>query len=365
MTATAKSSSPSATTTSDHDTVSPERIGELCEELSANLNKSVAEISGLNRQSGILSLNAAIEAARAGDQFGAAFGVVANAMRDLSTKTSEVASSMTGKTTDNIVELKRINAVLSTNHRGTRLSDVALTNIDLIDRNLYERTCDVRWWATDPSLYEALEKNTDDGYAYASHRLGVILDSYTVYCDLVLCNLDGRVVADGRPKKYQSIGSSQAQAKWFQEAKATRSGDEYGFETVHKSPLVDGQHVLVYSCCVRKRGDAHGKPLGVLGIVFNWDDLAQTIVNNLPLTEEEKARTRACIVDDRGLVLADCHNRQLSETIEFVERESLFEKEKDFVITDIHGQKSCIGYAKSPGYETYATGWRSLVMQSL
>ena len=56
------------------------------------------------------------------------------------------------------VALKKINdfsSILSNQVRGTRLSDLALNNIDLIDRNLYERSCDVRWWATDSSIWHA------------------------------------------------------------------------------------------------------------------------------------------------------------------------------------------------------------------
>ena len=34
---------------------------------------------------------------------------------------------------------------------------MALTMVQLIVRNLYERTADVRWWATDDALYKALE----------------------------------------------------------------------------------------------------------------------------------------------------------------------------------------------------------------
>ena len=46
---------------------------------------------------------------------------------------------------------------------------------DLIDRNLYEWTCEVPWWATDDSLVQALTKHTYAAYQYASQRLGVIL----------------------------------------------------------------------------------------------------------------------------------------------------------------------------------------------
>ena len=33
--------------------------------------------------------------------------------------------------------------------RSLVMDNLALNAIELIDRNLYERTCDVRWWATD------------------------------------------------------------------------------------------------------------------------------------------------------------------------------------------------------------------------
>ena len=34
----------------------------------------------------------------------------------------------------------------------------------MIDRNLYERTCDVRWWATDGDMVNALDKKDIEIY---------------------------------------------------------------------------------------------------------------------------------------------------------------------------------------------------------
>ena len=44
--------------------------------------------------------------------------------------------------------------------------------IDLIDRNLFERAADVRWWSTDHAFWEALQNNTDENFEEASKRLG-------------------------------------------------------------------------------------------------------------------------------------------------------------------------------------------------
>jgi hypothetical protein len=336
----------------------------LADLLAAQVRRATEDIAKINDRTRLLSFNARIEAARAGGSAALAFGVVASAIRDLSEKTSVVADGMASDTRDAIGELTRISKTLATHVRGTRLSDLALTNIELIDRNLYERSCDVRWWATDSSMVDALAAKTPDAYRFCSERLGVILNSYTVYLDLVVCDLAGTVVANGRPRRYPSTGMSCAGAPWFTAALATSSGEEFGFQGLHESPLVDGQRALVYSCCVRENGDAHGAPRGVLGILFDWDALAQTIVHDTPLPPDEKARTRVCIVDDAGLVLADTRGRALRETIPVADLAAVFRQKKGFTQARYEGVPCCIAHAASPGYETYATGWHALILQA-
>ena len=265
-------------------------IARYVSDLSSMLTDAIKEISDINSNTRLLALNARIEAARAGEA-GAAFSVVAGEVQSLSEKTSGVANELATKTKQSIAELSDI---IGTSVRGTRLSDIALTNIDLIDRNLYERSCDVRWWATDSSVVDALTQRTPEAYEFASHRLGVILNSYTVYVDLVLADLEGNIVANGRPGQFKSIGRSVADQDWFVAAQRTKSGDEFGFQTAHRSELIDLQPALVYSCGVREGGLANGRLIGVLGIIFNWEALAQTIMKAVPLAAAEKADTRCC-----------------------------------------------------------------------
>lgn len=344
-----------------NENASPERIADLADKLSDKLTGAFQRIQSINDQSRILSLNAQIEAQRSGAA-GAAFRVVATEMRRLASATTEVAGTVSNDVTAATSELGRISATLATNVRGTRLTDLALNNIDLIDRNLYERSCDCRWWATDSSLVTALFTGSPADCTYASKRLGQILDSYTVYLDLVLANLDGVIVANGRPKQFSSLGSRHADSAWFQTARANASGAEFGFQTAHTSSLVGGQRALVYSCGVREGGDIHGKPLGVLGIIFNWDALAQTIVHNTPLAADERARARVCIVDSSGLILADSKDQPLTSRLDMSVLHELFAKQKDYIITTLGGQKCIVAHAAAPGFETYCTGWHSVII---
>lgn len=358
--------SPTKTGNANHDvTGSLRRIGGLAESVAVHFRQAVRDIERINLQTKILSLNAQIEAARAGS-VGNAFGVVATEMVNLSGQTTEVTNKLATETQGNVTALNRIVSELGQDIRGTRLSDLAMMNIDVIDRNLYERSCDVRWWATDSSAVDALTEGTPEARDHACKRLGVILDSYTVYFDIVLCGLDGKVVANGRKAKFHSIGSSQRDTEWFQTAVKTADGTQFGFQNVHRSStLAGGQHILVYSCGVREKGDPQGKLIGVIGIVFNWEALGQTVVNRTLISHTEKARSRVCIVDGNGLVLADSEKRIAQETLNLPDQRALFAAKKNHVVTPYNGEPTLIAHAFSPGFETYATGWHSLILQKL
>lgn len=339
------------------------QIDALAQSMAQQLRKAIREIDDINLQTRILAFNAQIEAARAGTQ-GAAFGVVASEMVRLSQNTTTTATTMGAETSRSIVEMTRLIGEVGLTMRGTRLDDLALTNIELIDRNLYERSCDVRWWATDSSVVQALESEDEAKRRFACHRLGVILDSYTVYYDLVVCDLNGKVIANGRPERYKSIGSNQARTEWFQNALSTRDGTEFGFQSVHRTEsLAGGAYILVYSCAIREGGKVKGKPIGVLGIVFNWESLAQTIVNNTQISAAEKAVSRVCITDSTGLVLADTRGRLVAERLELPDMANIYRHKEAFFVVKYQGAPHIIAHALSPGFETYATGWHSLIIQ--
>ena len=356
------STAPAASSTAV--TATPERISELTATLLARTRGSIKEISDINLQARVLSINAQIEASRAGEE-GRAFAVVAQEMVSFSDRTQRAAAKLEQESEGLVLELAEISRQLATDVRGTRLGDLALTNIDLIDRNLYERSCDCRWWATDTALVTALESPADSAARHASDRLAVILKAYTVYFDIVLADLGGRIIANGRPGTYRSTDTSHAKAPWFQSALATTSGDEFGFQSVHSSPLVGGRRALVYSCKVCRGGKADAEPLGVLGVVFNWDGLAQKIVHETPIEEAKKPVTRVCIVDDDNNLLADSRDQILQERIEFAELSALFTQKKASIIATLPAGQALVAHAQSPGFETYRTGWHSLIIEEL
>lgn len=338
-----------------------DRVVQVVEQLASTMHTAINEIREINENAKLLSLNARIEAARAGAS-GAAFGVVAQEMQALSTKTADVADGMANKTQESISDLINI---IGGNVRGTRLADIALNTIDLVDRNLYERTCDVRWWATDAALVDALQDPSHQAADHASRRMGVILNAYTVYHDLVICDQSGRVVANGRPNMFSSVGRNEAKAGWFIKALATKSGNEFGFQSAHSSHLVADQSVLVYSSTIRKHGEANEPVIGVLGVIFNWAALANSVLNNSSLDEAESQRTLRLIVDEEGCILASSRPLGSDYRLPLQKLEKLFHQSKGYVLDNLDGKDVCLAVAKSPGFETYATGWYAVLIQDI
>jgi len=130
---------------------------------------------------------------------------------------------------------------------GQRCTDLALNMIDIVDRNLYESSCDVRWWATDSAVVDCLTVRDEPRARHASQRLSVILDSYTVYLDLCIVDAAGTIVANGRTRDYSVEGCSVADNKAFRDAMKTPSSADYVAADIEAMPLLRDAQVATYA----------------------------------------------------------------------------------------------------------------------
>lgn len=328
------------------------------------ISSALKSIKETNARAHMLSTTAKIEANRTGD-VGRDFLIVSNSIDELSTKTDDVIEKMKTETIHGIDKLASVMENKSISIKGNRLINLALTNIRLVDRNLFERAADIRWWATDNILVKSLHDNTAGGYTGAENRLAIMLKAYPVYYDLILCDQFGNCKATGE-NKFRLSGRNFSDKNWFKNAMTTENGSEFGFQSVHHSPKINDDYTVVFSCKVHEEGNPQRKVLGVLAAVFKWREFAQRIVNETALTEEEKTKTRVLICDNSGNILADSKEKILQETINFKEKNNLFKKEKGFTIQEKNEGIQIISHALSPGFEGYrSTEWHSLIIQDL
>jgi len=332
----------------------------LSREVSDIATKKIGEIQKVTASTRILALNALIEATRAGDA-GRGFAVVAEEVKSISEEIEGIAGDLRKQMASRTTALDQLWTKTMSEVRGTRLADMALNMIDIIDRNLYERSCDVRWWATDSAVVDCLQNPTAEARRFASRRLGIILGSYTVYLDLWVIDAEGRVVTNGRPDQYPgAVGTSVVGAPWFQQAMATRDGTEFSVADIQINPALAGKPVATYAAAIRRGGETDGERLGVLGIFFDWQPQAQAVVNGVRLEEDEKAFTRALLVDSHSRIIAASGGAHGSLNEKFSLRHG---GRRSGNYMDEAG--SLIGYALTPGYETYrGLGWYGVLVRS-
>ncbi|HUI97334.1 MAG TPA: methyl-accepting chemotaxis protein [Xanthobacteraceae bacterium] len=333
-------------------------VAEAADAVSSLTDTNIRIIQSITDRMRILALNALIEAARAGEH-GRGFSVVAGEVRSVSTQIAELASELQQNLSGRIGALKEATEQVAAQARSERLVDLALNAIEIADRNLYERTCDVRWWATDAAVVDCAAAPTQAAADYASKRLGVILSSYTVYLDLWLCDLAGRVIANGRPDRYRVIGAQVGDEPWYARGCDLASGEDYAVADINACALLGGAQVATYVASVREGGDAHGKPLGVLAIHFDWEPQARAIVQGVRLTPEEAARTRVMLIDAKRRIIAASDGRGIL-TSEFALRA---DGGRSGSYTDAAGR--LVAFHMTPGYETYrGLGWCGVIEQA-
>jgi hypothetical protein len=339
---------------SNNGATAPDGVRAVIEQISDDLERYGAANRQVATQTKLLALNAVIEAARAGEA-GRSFSVVAHEVQRLAELQAETAATFQRDLLLRIEESRSRVGMLE----GARLIDLAEALVQLIVRNLYERTADVRWWATDAALWRALAEPTPEHLAHATERLGIIHRYYTVYSDLVLVDAAGRALANANPVyRPKVMGLDYETAVWFREAMATRGGDQYVADEVRRSRSQSGRQVLIYGTAVRTAGDTNGAALGALGVYFDWEAQGATIVaNEIALSPAERARTTVMLLDGQSRVIASTNPALLFQP---------FDLETGGQLRGSHvgADGALIAFARTHGYQEYdGMGWTGVVVQ--
>ncbi|KAF1023165.1 MAG: hypothetical protein GAK30_00618 [Paracidovorax wautersii] len=140
--------------------------------------------------------------------------------------------------------------------------------VDIMDRNLYERANDCRWWALAATFRRILAQPacSDADKATLTHMLTGINSLYTVYANLVIYDRQGQVLAVSNPACQRFVGTV-LDAEWVARSRGLATSQDYVVSRFEPTPLYGDQPTYVYAAAIRSPdGQA---VVGGIGIVFD------------------------------------------------------------------------------------------------
>jgi chemotaxis signal transduction protein len=184
--------------------------------------------------------------------------------------------------------------------------------IDIMDRNLYERANDCRWWALTSAFAEALAQgqSAERDVSAIGPILRTINGLYTVYSNLIVFDRSGRIVAMSNATTGGDLTGTILTDEWVTRILSLRSDQAYAVSSFEETALYEGRATYIYGAAIqdsRRQG-----VVGGIAIVFDGaPQFAAMLTDALPrdgtgtvkngafgLLVERQGRIIACTNDD-------------------------------------------------------------------
>ncbi|USX27643.1 chemotaxis protein CheW [Oxalobacteraceae bacterium OTU3CINTB1] len=152
------------------------------------------------------------------------------------------------------------------------ISEAELTSrllVDMLDRNLYERANDCRWWALTAQLRRGLAYPSADQATAMSEVLAYINSLYTVYARLFVYDRTGRIVAStGESDEEPTSIGTHIDGATLGRVCALRGELDHYPEPFMPSALYGGEPTFIYHAAIR-HPEQTSTVVGGIGIVFD------------------------------------------------------------------------------------------------
>lgn len=155
-----------------------------------------------------------------------------------------------------------------------------------MDRNLYERANDCRWWALTSKFKEILAKEEQieqHDKDTISSILEYINELYTVYTNLFIYDINGNILAVSNNSEKDIVGTKLSQ-NWVKQTLTLKDSSKYCVSPFERTPLYNNQSTYIYGAAITDE-NTHNV-LGGIGIVFDSTDQFKDMLRDaLPQNE--------------------------------------------------------------------------------
>jgi hypothetical protein len=280
----------------------------------------------------------------------AEFGPVLEEIRDIGRRTSGVFEASISDLYSTVV--------------ASLLSEVqfqAFQAVDIMDRNLYERANDVRWWALTSSFCEILaqpERSAADDAALGD-VLAYINSLYTVYSNLFVFDTRGTIVAVSDARQREWLGQTVPDESIVRTALAVHESQRYAVSPFVATPFYDERNTYIYLTSIRAPGAA-GRVVGGIGIVFDSaPQFAAMLDDTLPRDDDGAVLKGAFgVFVDRGrrIIASSRADLDVGSTLRLeADLFTLKNGARTSALLVYDGARYAVGAAVSQGYREYKT----------
>lgn len=215
--------------------------------------------------------------------------------------------------------------------RDTANSQIA---IDILIRNLFERTADIGFLATDQSIRQFYKHRTESLHTSLVEKLKTYIRYYSVYDDIVLLDLQGKILLQLHAQHNLASSAEPLIKQSLQQADSYTETFRYSELQPHKALS------LIYSKPVT---DETGKPLGILCLCFNIEDELHTIFHHLLQNNHDSIFV---LLEKTGCIAYSTSPEQLPTG-------SRLPNTERYSVAKLAGQDYLVSYAKTQGYQEY------------
>lgn len=231
--------------------------------------------------------------------------------------------------------------------------------IDIMDRNLYERANDCRWWALNSFLRRTLADGSahQPGVAQAMGKLLQHVNSlYTVYSGLIVFDKQGRIVAGSTPELMLQVGVTLDEP-WVRQALEQSSSQNYVVSDFVASPWYKGIPTYIYAASIFSPQPNH-EVVGGIGIVFDAEpQFSAMLLDALPRNMDGDFLHDAwgLLVSSQGLVISSTHEEIKVGSYAPIPPEilKLSKAGRYSGVCEINGAWYAVGACMSQGYREY------------
>jgi len=262
----------------------------------------------------------------------------------------------TGENTKDIIDASMANLTRTMVLGDSQfLADLIL---DIMDRNLYERANDCRWWALTPDFRKILEGNqiSSEDRDHMGDILEYINNLYTVYTNLFVYDTHGTIIAVSDKKQRHLVGQRLSQ-KWVDKTLEITDPSKYYVSDFEETMLYDSQHTYIYNAPVLSLADS-SKVVGGIGIVFDSEVEFETMIKEaLPKKENgEIVDGLFSVITTKERIVIASNSRHYSSGDTFKVDSKFYKLKAGESISEIvnfNGTYYALGVQCSKGYREY------------